>query len=460
MTLDDKLRGAFPGRVLNKRLTQAQLFNKVPRYVTEYLLARYAPDGNEAGVQKVKTLLTERFPGEDRAEEVKDRLLKDGRYIIVDQLKVRADLSAGDWHGEVTSFGSQRLEVDRNLSDKHPGVLAGLWGTVALAYNRSDRTLSVADFAPFQVKGGDLPAFRAGRAHFTEDEWLDVLVRSVGLNPGPMSRRLKLLYLTRLAPLVEPNVNLMEMGPRNTGKTFLLRNTSPRAYVISGGRTSVATLFYNRNTREPGLVLTQNAVVFDEVAKTSWTEDTLAALLKDYMESGTFGVGNKTFQGGGGLVFLGNTDFESDPIAKALPKALKDDTAFLERIHGLLPAWEFPKITPELQCSDYGLVVDYLAEAFKELRAYSFELPDRSWLPPGLTTRDERGVARLYSALAKLLHPDENVPLETARELVALALELRGRVFAELHRLSPSEYPERSFVPAWAAGEEEQASVA
>jgi ATP-dependent Lon protease len=263
----------------------------------------------------------------------------------------------------------------------------------------------------------------------------------VGINPEALSERQKLLYLARLAPLVEPNLHYLELGPRQTGKTYLLRNTSAEAFVVSGGKVSPAVLFYNQLTRRPGLIPTYEVVIFDEIAHTAWEDPSVISILKDYMESGQFSRGGKTLAAQASLVFLGNADDPTPPVTRVLPNGLRGDTAFLDRIHGLLPGHEFPKVTPELLYQGPALVVDYLAAALRGLRPLAFSVEVS--LPSGYTQRDIRAVRKWLSALLKLLYPHRAWPEGRVKELMDFALELRERVYEELHRLNPGEFPSR-----------------
>ncbi|MBB6099674.1 ATP-dependent Lon protease [Deinobacterium chartae] len=429
----------FFGKTLPKRLTKRKVFYRVPRYVVEYLLAKYAPDGRDEAVAVVQEVLQERYVGPDQGEWVRDQLLRHGSFVLLDELSVRVDLSDSRHTARIPSLGELRVEVPFDLPDRFPEVLHGLWGTIVLVH--AEGTTRVSDFIPFQVARLDLEEFIHERDCLEEDAWIDLLLRSVGLEPQGMTRRLKLLYLVRLAPLVEPNLHLLEIGPRQTGKTYLLRNTSTETFVVSGGRTTPATLFYHQLLKRPGLIGTQDLVVFDEIAHTRWDDVATVSTLKDYMESGQFTRGQRMLHAQTSLLFMGNADAPDVPPTTVLPRGLKGDTAFIDRLHGILPGFEFPKITAELLTDGEGLVVDYLAAIFKRLRALPAE-PDLSGLlPAGLTQRDVRSVERITSGLLKLVYPGHNWTRSFLEEATALALELRSRVQDELHRLNPLEFP-------------------
>ncbi|PZA06056.1 MULTISPECIES: BREX system Lon protease-like protein BrxL [unclassified Meiothermus] len=432
-----KAQEAFPNQVVLKSLTQETLFQRVPRFAVENLLAHAG--GTPEAVGKVRKILETRYLGPGHGEWIKDQLLRHGRFVLIDRLEVQVDLGSGTYRAHLPSLGDYPVEVPLQLTEEHPGTLFGLWGTVELSYAAG--RVRLMQFYPFQASLLSLDPYLRGRARFSEGEWMDFLLGSVGLNPKTLSRRLKLLYLARLAPLVEPGLHLMELGPRQTGKTYLLRNTSSETFVISGGKVTPAVLFYNQLTRKPGLVPTYQVLVFDEIDHTAWEDPSIVSILKDYMESGQFSRGGRTLVSEASLVFLGNTDSDRVPLTKVLPFGLRGDTAFLDRIHGFLPGYEFPKITPEILYSGPGLVVDYLSAAFRLLRGRPVQ-PDLE-APPGYTQRDLRALRKWVSALCKLVYPAGDWSpgfLEEAREL---ALELRERVYAELHHYNPEEFPHR-----------------
>ncbi|WP_036270639.1 BREX system Lon protease-like protein BrxL [Meiothermus rufus] len=435
----EKALEAFAGYVLEKRLLQETSFHRLPRFVVEYLLAKAG--GTLEAVDKVRQKLEELYLGPGHQEWLKDQLLRHKRKVLIDRLEVRVDLNTGSHRAQLPSLGEYPAEVDYHLPEQHPGVLYGLWGTLELEYEGGRSPVRVKQFVPFQTSLNSLEPFLKGRQAFTEAEWTDFLLASVGLNPEGLTPRQKLLYLARLAPLVEPNLHLMELGPRQTGKTYLLRNLSPEAFVISGGKVTPAVLYYNQLTRKPGLIPTYQVLIFDEVAHTAWEDPSILSILKDYMESGQFSRGGRTLTAEASLVFLGNTDRPEVPLTQVLPQGLRGDTALLDRIHGLLPGHEFPKISPELLYQGPGLVVDYLSAAFKKLRPLAFDPPLA--LPKGLTQRDARAVRKWVSGLLKLLYPGRDWPESRVQDLADFALELRERVYQEMSHYNPLEFPPR-----------------
>jgi ATP-dependent Lon protease len=384
--LDRKARQVFGEQVVVKALAQRAAFHRLPRYVSEYLIAKYVrPESWREDLEKVQAKIKDLLPETDRRELVKERLLRTGEAVLIDHVEAKIDLKNGQRWGRVDALGDDRVRVPAALLEQQPGLLlGGLWGTARVRYTPEadpDHPNELVNFTPFQVGPPDLAAFRAGRAQFTTDEWIALMLQSAGYAPQAFpGRRLRLLLLARLAPLVQRNLNLVELGPRQTGKTFLLRNVSPRVFTVSGGKTTPANLFVNLATRAVGILGTRKVVVFDEIAHTTFgDEDATISTLKDYMESGQFSRGAKSFATDASLVFTGNLDVEDDRPApryrhlfEPLPGELID-SAFLDRVHGYLPGWEVPKITPASLSNGVGFVTDYFGEVLVRLREDDFQ---------------------------------------------------------------------------------------
>jgi ATP-dependent Lon protease len=305
---------------------------------------------------------------------------------------------------------------------------------------------------PIQLANFSLEEFREGRRHFTRDEWLDLLVRSIGLEPAHFSRRLKLFFLTRLIPMVERNFNFVELGPRGTGKSFVYREVSPYSILVSGGKTTVANLFYNMATNKIGLVGLWDVVAFDEVAGIHFGDKTAVQILKDYMEAGSFSRGKEELVADASLVFVGNTNIAIDVLVRTnhlfqpLPEAMRD-MALIDRFHFYLPGWETPKMSASHFTDHYGFVVDYLAEAMRELRRHNFaEALDKYYsLGAHLNARDSKAVRKTLGGLLKLLHPDGSWTREELQEYLELAIEGRRRVKEQLKKIGAFEYHQVSF---------------
>lgn len=455
--LDKKAREVFGEQVVIKSLAQQAALHGLPRYVSEYLIAKYVrPETWQDDLSKVQAKIKDLLPDLDRRELIKDRLLRTGEVTLIDYVEARVDLRSGQRWARVQAINDDKVRISAALLEQNPGLLlGGLWGTVKLKYSPetdADYPNEVIAFTPFQVGPPDVATYREKRAQFTTDEWLNLMLQSAGYAPAAFpGRRHRLLLLARLVPLVERNVNLIELGPRQTGKTFLLRNVSPRVFTISGGKTTPANLFVNLATKAVGILGTRKVVVFDEIAHTTFgDEDATISTLKDYMESGQFSRGAKSFATDASLVFTGNLDVEGDQpdaryrhLFEALPEELID-SAFLDRVHGYLPGWEIPKITPAALAQGGGFVTDYFGEVLVKLREDDFQGKARGLeFAAGMTRRDHVAIERITSGLIKLLYPDGKVTDEELREVVDLACELRQRVHNQLTEIAPGEFKPR-----------------
>jgi ATP-dependent Lon protease len=455
--LDVKARTIFGDQVVVKALAHQSAFHGLPRYVAEYLIAKYVKPAtwrdDLANVQaKIKDLL----PDLDHREWLKEKLLRTGEVVVIDNVEARVDLRSAQRWARVPCLSDDRVRVPAPLLEQHPGLmLGGQWGTAKIRYgpeSNADAPNELTAFTPFQVGPPDVAAYRAGRSQFTTDEWIELMLQSAGYAPAAFpSRRTRLLLLSRLVPLVERNVNLIELGPRQTGKTFLLRNVSPRVFTVSGGRTTPANLFFNLATKTVGILGTRKVVVFDEIAHTTFgDEDATLSTLKDYMESGNFSRGAKGFAADTSLVFAGNLDVDDNQPApryrqlfEPLPAQLID-SAFLDRIQGYLPGWEVPKITPAALGRGVGFVTDYFGEVLVRLREDDFQDRARSLgFGAGMTRRDQVAVERLSSGLIKLIYPDGKMTDEERREVASLACEYRQRVHNQLCEIAPGEFKPR-----------------
>jgi ATP-dependent Lon protease len=459
--LDAKAREVFGEQVVVKALAQRAAFHRLPRYVSEYLIAKYVkPESWRDDLEKVQAKIKDLLPETDRRELVKERLLRTGEVVLIDHVEAKIDLKNGQRWAKVEALGDDRVRVPSALLEQHPGLLlGGLWGTVRVRYGPeidADHPNELLNFTPFQIGLPDLDAFRAGRGKFTTDEWMCLMLQSAGYAPQAFpNRRHRLLLLTRLAPLVQGNLNLIELGPRQTGKTFLLRNVSPRVFTVSGGRTTPANLFLNLATRTVGILGSRKVVVFDEIAHTSFGDkEATISTLKDYMESGQFSRGARTFAADTSLLYTGNLDVQDDQpdpryhhLFEPLPGELID-SAFLDRLHGYLPGWEIPKITPAALANGVGFITDCFGELLARLREEDFQgLASGLEFAAGMTQRDQVAVSRITSALVKLIYPDGKTTPEELQELVVLACELRHRVHKQLAEIAPGEFKPRFIGP-------------
>jgi ATP-dependent Lon protease len=460
--LDIKALEHFAGRVVRKDLVNSLKGQQnVPAYVLEYLLGKYCSSSDEdvieAGLQEVRRILTEHYVRPDQSEWFKSQVRERGQHRVIDKVKVRLVETEDKYWASLVNLQIDRVHISEELVQRYERLLGGgIWAIVDLAYDpqlvhRGEvRPFTIRELRPIQLAVGNLLAeVKEKRAFFSRDEWLDLLLRSVGIEPTGMSLRLKMLYLARLIPLVENNYNLVEFGPRGTGKSYIYREISPYAILVSGGDVTVPSLFISHIGRgRIGLVGLWDVVAFDEVAGLTRLANPQAInLLKDYMESGSFSRGREEITALASLVFIGNINLDVEMALRTshlftpFPAEMQD-LAFLDRFHAYLPGWEFPKMANNLLTCHYGLVVDYLAELFRELRKLSFaDAIDRYYdLGNALNRRDEKAVRKTVSAFIKLLHPDGNFTKDEVEEYLCLALEFRRRVKEQLRRMGGVEY--------------------
>jgi len=465
--LDKKAHSYFPGKIVRKdlvNLLKGQV--NVPAYVLEYLLGKYCASDDdqviEAGKEEVKSILSEHYVRPDQAEFFKAKVKEKGIYRFIDKVKVRLVETENKYWASLVNLQIDRVHIDENIIMQYERLLGGgIWAVVELGYDPTlvykgeIRPFVIKDLRPIQLASGNLlQEFKDTRSKFNRDEWLDLLLRSIGLEPTNFSHRLKLLFLIRLIPLVENNYNLVEFGPRGTGKSYVYREISPYVILVSGGDVTIPTLFYSLTGRgKIGLVGLWDVVAFDEVAGLTRLANPQAInLLKDYMESGSFSRGREEITALASLVFIGNinvditTALRTSHLFTPFPSEMQD-LAFLDRFHAYLPGWEIPKMTTSHLTTHYGLVVDYLAEIFRELRKFSFADAIDTYFALGnaLNKRDEKAVRKTVSGLLKLLHPDGNWEKAEIEEYITLALELRRRVKEQLKRMGGIEYWNTSF---------------
>jgi len=465
--LDKKALSYFPGKIVRKdlvNLLKGQV--NVPAYVLEYLLGKYCASDDdqiiEAGKEEVKSILSEHYVRPDQAEFFKAKVKEKGIYRFIDKVKVRLVETENKYWASLVNLQIDRVHIDENIIMQYERLLGGgIWAVVELGYDPTlvykgeIRPFVIKDLRPIQLASGNLlQEFKDIRSKFNRDEWLDLLLRSIGLEPRNFSYRLKLLFLIRLIPLVENNYNLVEFGPRGTGKSYVYREISPYVILVSGGDVTIPTLFYSLTGRgKIGLVGLWDVVAFDEVAGLTRLANPQAInLLKDYMESGSFSRGREEITALASLVFIGNinvditTALRTSHLFTPFPSEMQD-LAFLDRFHAYLPGWEIPKMTTSHLTTHYGLVVDYLAEIFRELRKFSFADAIDTYFALGnaLNKRDEKAVRKTVSGLLKLLHPDGKWEKAEIEEYITLALELRRRVKEQLKRMGGIEYWNTSF---------------
>jgi len=456
--LDGKIVEVFGDAAVEKSLARLEVVSRLPRFIAEYLVSRYYRKGGD-WVSLVTQVVHEYYPDPKDKELVLDKLLREGRVKLIDEYRVSVDLKRGVYVLHIPNLQVYNALADPSIVEKYERILSGLWGVGVLEHASwitsqpnfaTFQPIMLVDFEPFQVYNLDLKAFIEARNYFTKDEWVDLLIRSVGLNPAAYSWRQKLLLLTRLVPLCEGNVNVLELGPRATGKTYLYRNASYYTRIYAGGMVSAAVLFYNAAHRKMGDIGLKDAVVFDEVSRINFRDpDEIVPKLKDYMVDGHFERGplpraHSTCS----LVFMGNIELEDVTASIGLLSYLPDfmrDSALLDRVHGFIPGWELPKISSEHLAKGYGLAADYFSEVLHRLRDLSFRkvVEDSFELVGGYSIRDWEAVKRLLSGLIKMVFPHGEFDKSELIELAEIAVELRQRVADLLSQVSPSEYPRR-----------------
>jgi ATP-dependent Lon protease len=461
--LDDKITQVLGDRVILKPLTRwNEAYKEFPRYVMEYLVSRYVDASDPVpGQHKIDKILSEHYSESGKKELIKSRIKERGQYTLLGQLTVRLDQARDHYWATVPALGDDTVRVSPKVLAKEGDVLltSGAWGTMEIEYDGTYEIKGrkypfyICEFTPLQYTRLNLDDFVEKRASFTMEEWLDLLIQSIGFNPARFDLRVKMLMLLRLVPFVESNFNLIELGPRETGKTYTFRNTSSRAFVVSGGKATPATLFYNKASRKLGVVGLKHLVFFDEIANTHF-EDAEASIsvLKDYMQTGKFTRGDQEFTAPCSIVLGGNieTNMENRQpeshyrhLFQVLPEELQDP-AFLDRIHAYLPGWEMPKIRPENYATGYGLLTAYMAEIFAELRRRNFQTHVNARVEMGnMTGRNQDAIKKTAAGLLKLLHPHRNpdtIDREELSPLIEIAVEMRKRVTDQLAKILPAEF--------------------
>ena len=462
--IKSKLRQNFDGKIVRKDLTKKITEGaNVPVYVLEFLLGQYCssddPDIIEEGVENVKRILADNFVRPDEAQKILSVLRQRGSYTVIDKITVNLNIKRDFYEAEFSNLGLKNIPIDEEYPAKFDRLLCGgIWCIVQLDYeymeeDRNGTPISIRKLTPIQMPHVDIEELKQGRKAFTQDEWMDVLLRSIGMEPDTLTYREKWLLLIRMIPLVENNFNLCELGPRSTGKSHLYKEISPNSILVSGGQTTVANLFYNMGRKTVGLVGLWDCVAFDEVAGIRFKDKDGIQIMKDYMASGSFARGKEEKAASASMVFVGNINQSVDVLLKTsslfdpFPPEMGTDTAFLDRIHCYLPGWEIPKFRPEHFTDDYGFITDYLAEFIRELRKeqYGDALDKYFRLGTNLNQRDTIAVRKMVGGLLKLVYPDGEFSKEQLEEILKLALEMRRRVKEQLKKLGGMEFYDVNF---------------
>lgn len=477
----DKLRQNFDGKIVRKDLTKKiKEGANVPTYVLEFLLGQYCSSDDDEivaqGVENVKRILADNYVRPDESEKVLSKLRQRGAMTIIDQVTVELNLRYDYYEARFSNLGLGGVPISEEYPEKYDRLLCGgIWCIIQLEYNNDsleeeaqigfngkpksksknggNSLISIRKLTPIQMPHVDIEDLKQGRKAFTKDEWIDVLLRSIGMEPEELTYREKWLLLLRMIPLVENNFNLCELGPRSTGKSHLYKEISPNSILVSGGQTTVANLFYNMGKHTMGLVGLWDCVAFDEVAGIRFKDKDGIQIMKDYMASGSFARGKEEKAANASMVFVGNINQSVDVLLKTsslfdpFPPEMGTDTAFLDRMHCYIPGWEIPKFRPEHFTDDYGFITDYLAEFLRELRKEQYgDALDRFYrLGKNLNQRDTIAVRKMVGGLVKLVYPDGVFEKKDLEEILQIALEMRRRVKEQLKKLGGMEFYDVNF---------------
>lgn len=461
--LDKKVFELFSGRVVPKGATK-KIKNSanVPTYVLEYLLGTYCTSDDEAeiaeGIEQVKRILADNYVRPDEAEKIKARIKERGNHTVIDKLSVKLNERTDQFEADFLFLGIHGIYVHPKYVREFEKLLAGgIWCIVDVSYlfsedEKKKSPFIINDITPIQMPNLDKNEIIEARRHFTKEEWIDLILRSSGMESTQFDYRVKWHLLARLVPLVENNVNICELGPRGTGKSHIYKELSPNSILVSGGQTTVANLFYNMGRRQVGLVGLWDCVAFDEVAGISFKDKDGVQIMKDYMASGSFARGKDAIQANASMVFVGNINQSVDSLLKTshlfepFPEAMID-SAFFDRMHAYIPGWEIPKMRPEYFTDNYGFISDYIAEFFREMRKVPYTDAFDKYFKLGrcLNQRDTIAVRKMVSGLTKIIYPDGNFTEADIEEILKYAIEGRRRVKEQLKKIGGMEFYDVQF---------------
>jgi len=485
--LDMKILDAFPGKVVRKDLTS--LMKKganVPTYVLEYLLGMYCAtddeDVIEAGLQKIRKVLSDNYVRPDQSEYVKSKIKENGQYTVIDKINVFLDEREDKYIARFTNLNMDPFEVSSDLVTHNEKLLVGgVWCIVRIEYvgldkqdeeeeqaafeedifggqkkkkkikkrkSKYDSPFSISSLKPIQMPNLDIDEIKDARDQFTKDEWITLLLRSAGYEPTQLTKKQRFHYLLRFVPMAQKNYNLVELGPRGTGKSHVYSELSPYSILISSGHTTVSNMFFNMSSRRIGLVGNWDTIAFDEVGGITQASGDMVQIMKNYMANGSFARGAESISADASIAFEGNTFrsvadmMRTTNLFEPFPDEFNNDSAFFDRIHAYLPGWETPKLRSNLFTNDYGLISDCFSEFCHAMRKYDFTNLFSEWfeLNDNYNTRDDTAVRRTFSGLAKLIYPNEKMTKEEARELLEYSIECRRRVKEQLRKMNPSEF--------------------
>ena len=462
--INRKLRTYFDGKIVRKDLTKSiKEGANVPVYVLEFLLGQYCssddPSIIEEGVANVKRILADNYVRPDEPQKILSVLRQRGSHTVIDKITVNLNIKKDTYEAEFSNLGIKAIPISEDYPSKFDRLLCGgIWCIVQLEYeyieeDKNASPIHIRKLTPIQMPHVDINELKQGRKAFTKDEWISVMLRSIGMEPDTLTEREKWLLLARMLPLVENNFNLCELGPRSTGKSHLYKEISPNSILVSGGQTTVANLFYNMARKTVGLVGLWDCVAFDEVAGINFKDKDGIQIMKDYMASGSFARGKEEKSASASMVFVGNINQSVDVLLKTsslfapFPPEMGTDTAFLDRMHCYIPGWEIPKFRPQHFTNDYGFISDYLAEFIRELRKeqYGDALDKYFRLGKNLNQRDTIAVRKMVGGFIKLLYPDGEYTKEELEEVLKISLEMRRRVKEQLKKLGGMEFYDVNF---------------
>ena len=462
--INRKLRVNFDGKIVRKDLTKSiKEGANVPVYVLEFLLGQYCSSEDESiieeGVNNVKRILADNYVRPDEAEKIKSLLRQRGSYTVIDRITVHLNIKKDTYEAEFSNLGIKDVPISEIYPSKFDRLLCGgIWCIVQLEYmyNEEEKNMSpifIRKLTPIQMPHIDIGELKEGRKEFTKEEWMKILLRSIGMEADELNEREKWLLIARMLPLVENNFNLCELGPRSTGKSHLYKEISPNSILVSGGQTTVANLFYNMSRKTVGLVGLWDCVAFDEVAGINFKDKDGIQIMKDYMASGSFARGKEEKAASSSMVFVGNINQSVDVLLKTsslfdpFPNEMGTDTAFLDRMHCYIPGWEIPKFRPHHFTNSYGFITDYLAEFIRELRKeqYGDALDKYFRLGKNLNQRDTIAVRKMVGGFLKLLYPNGEFTKEQLEEVLKISLEMRRRVKEQLKKLGGMEFYDVNF---------------
>ncbi|MDR2440588.1 MAG: protease Lon-related BREX system protein BrxL [Planctomycetaceae bacterium] len=457
MIIDELLNQNFTGKFVRKNLTKlVREGANVPIFVLEYLLGSYCASNDQEivtdGLNTVKKILSDNYVRPDESEKIKSVIRERGSLKIIDKVTVTLNEKRDAYEALLSNLGIKNVEISAGIVKKYEKLLVGgIWALITMQYffeeGQKSSPFIIDELKPIQMPNMDMEELFEGRRHFTETQWIDLLLRSCGYEPTQFEHRVKMHLLCRMIPLVENNYNVCELGPRGTGKSHIYKEISPNSILVSGGQTTVANLFYNLARRQIGLVGLWDVVAFDEVAGIAFKDNDGVQIMKDYMASGSFARGRSSINASASMVFVGNINQSIDTLVKTshllvpFPETMID-AAFFDRFHAYIPGWEIPKMRPEYFTDENGLIVDYLAEWFREMRKRNFGDAINKYFKLGrdLNQRDVIAVKHTVSGLLKLLYPHEQYDKESVRRCLEYALELRRRIKEQLKKIGGMEF--------------------